>query len=577
MSSWLAPAGVRREWQKLLPVAMLLLVAVWQFSIASSWLQNREDAPAVTESTLGQLVLWLLEQAEDEEPRSLLGQLARARFEETGDLEKLTIQLLSAVRWLHIVLSTGNCFLALAIAYAIWRNWQRLPVAMAILILANGAHLFLYSPSSSAWLFQSIIALGWLILVILFLHPTAKNRIVAFLAIVSVLLLSWETIKLAAELLDYRVTRPLPDWQYETRADLTSALDQLAAGEVDVVIADRRLLDDLMPPHPATDRQTEEERNALPRQELRYERVFNRSERYLFFPVEPAVLPRLSIAVRAADAGRWTSTADLRSLKMVTDEGSFADERYLAEPRSLVLLNLRIFNDLNLPHLQSIAQAFLQPARRNGPFLLISILSGAGLFTLSEAALGFAIGAALGFVLGTIFAHSPFLERSLLPFVVASQTVPILAFAPMVVIWLGASAVSVAVIAAYLTFFPVTINTLRGLLSPSPIALELMRSYAASRLETLWKLRIPAALPYIFTALKVSATASVVGAIIGELPSGISAGLGRAILNFSSDYSLVSTPKLWASIVTAAGIGILFFVTVSLVEWRALRQARNVS
>ena len=104
-----------------------------------------------------------------------------------------------------------------------------------------------------------------------------------------------------------------------------------------------------------------------------------------------------------------------------------------------------------------------------------------------------------------------------------------------------------------------------------------MRSYAANKLETLWKLRIPAALPYIFTALKVSATASVVGAIIGELPSGISDGLGRAILNFSSDYSLVSTPKLWASIVTAAGIGILFFVTVSIVEWRVLRNTRKVS
>ena len=244
---------------------MVFLIAVWQFSIASSWLQNREDAPAVTESTLGQLVLWLLEQAEDEEPRSLLGQLARARFEETGDLEKLTIQLLSAVCWLHIVLSTGNCFLALAIAYAIWRNWQRLPVAMAILILANGAHLFLYSPAASPWLFQSIIALGWLILVILFLHPTAKNRIVAFLAIVSVLLLGWETIKLAAELLDYRVTRPLPDWQYETRADLTSALDQLAAGEVDIVIADRRLLDDLMPPHPCH-RSTNRRRTKCPSQ-----------------------------------------------------------------------------------------------------------------------------------------------------------------------------------------------------------------------------------------------------------------------------------------------------------------------
>lgn len=577
MSSSLAPAGVRLEWRQLLSIVLLLLIAVWVFSVSSTWLRIGEDSPEVAESTLGQLAIWLIEQAKDEEPESLLGQLARARFEETGNLEGLTTALFSVVRNFHFVFSLLSGILTVAIAFTLWRNWHLLPFALAILIVANGAQLFLYSPSSSPWLFQSIIVIGWLILVTLILQSAAKNRIVAFLAIVSLLLLSWETIKLAAEWLDYRVTRPLSDWQYETQPDLNRALEQLSAGEVDVVIADRRLLDDLMPPHPATDRQTEEERNALPRQELRYERVFNRSETMLLFPVEPEILPRLSIAVRAEDAGRWTSTADLRSLKMVTDEGSFADERYLAEPRSLVLLNLHIFNDLNLPHLQSIAQAFLQPARRNGPFLLISILSGAGFFTLSEAALGFAIGAALGFVLGTIFAHSPFLERSLLPFVVASQTVPILAFAPMVVIWLGASAVSVAVIAAYLTFFPVTINTLRGLLSPSPTALELMRSYAASRLETLWKLRIPAALPYIFTALKVSATASVVGAIIGELPSGISAGLGRAILNFSSDYSLVSTPKLWASIVTAAGIGILFFVTVTVVEWRALRNTRNVS
>ena len=104
-----------------------------------------------------------------------------------------------------------------------------------------------------------------------------------------------------------------------------------------------------------------------------------------------------------------------------------------------------------------------------------------------------------------------------------------------------------------------------------------MRSFAAGRLETLWKLKLPAALPYIFAALKVSATASVVGAIIGELPSGISDGLGRAIINFSSDYSLVSTPKLWASIVSAAAIGILFFLSVSLVEWRALRHNRQAS
>jgi NitT/TauT family transport system permease protein len=159
----------------------------------------------------------------------------------------------------------------------------------------------------------------------------------------------------------------------------------------------------------------------------------------------------------------------------------------------------------------------------------------------------------------------------LLPYVVASQTVPILAIAPMVVIWLGAGPVSVAVIAAYITFFPVTINTMRGLQSPQPTALELMQSYAASRWEILWILRFPSALPYIFTALKVSATASVVGAIIGELPSSIRDGLGRAILDFSSDYSLISTPKLWAAIMIAAVVGITFFVIVSVIERIALR------
>jgi NitT/TauT family transport system permease protein len=141
----------------------------------------------------------------------------------------------------------------------------------------------------------------------------------------------------------------------------------------------------------------------------------------------------------------------------------------------------------------------------------------------------------------------------------------------MVVIWLGAGPISVAVISAYLTFFPVTINTLRGLRSPHPTVLELMQSYAATRREILVKVRLPAALPYIFTALKISATASVVGAIIGELPSSIRDGLGRAILDFSSDYSLVSTPKLWATIMMAASVGIVSFVIVNVVEYLFLR------
>ncbi|GIV85600.1 MAG: hypothetical protein KatS3mg052_2607 [Candidatus Roseilinea sp.] len=222
-----------------------------------------------------------------------------------------------------------------------------------------------------------------------------------------------------------------------------------------------------------------------------------------------------------------------------------------------------------LPHLWEIAEAFGQPSRRNGP-PLIGVLVEAALYTLRGALLGFFIGAALGFVLGTLFAHLPLLERSLVPYVVASQTVPILAIAPMVVIWLRGSWWSVPVIAAYLTFFPVTINTLRGMRSPDPRAVELMGSYAASTWQTLWKLRFPSALPAIFTALKIAATASVVGAIIAELPSGVQQGLGGAILNFNQ-YYITGPERLWAAIFMAALVGILLFVAVSAVERIVLR------
>ena len=158
----------------------------------------------------------------------------------------------------------------------------------------------------------------------------------------------------------------------------------------------------------------------------------------------------------------------------------------------------------------------------------------------------------------------------------ASQTVPILAIAPMVVVWLGSRNVpawfSVAVIAAYLTFFPVTINALRGLQSADPRALELMRSYAASRWSILWRLRVPASLPYVFSALRVAATGSVVGAIVGELPSSIQDGLGGAILNFAQYYTFQPT-SLWATNVVAAALGIVFFLAVVLLERLVLKRA----
>ena len=370
-----------------------------------------------------------------------------------------------------------------------------------------------------------------------------------------------------ADSVKYKILLPQERWTYQTLPSMDEALAALESGAVDYFIADRKDLDDLMPPHPPDDDETDD----LPYQDLRYLARLDRGDGVAFWPMTPAFPGRLSIALRAEDAASVSAAREVFGGEIGTVAGDFAEERYLSQPRSLVLLDLKILNDLNLPHLQMIAEAFLQPARRNGELLLLRILADAGIYTLSEAIFGFVFGAALGFVLGTVFAHSRLLERGLLPYVVASQTVPILAIAPMVVIWLGAGQLSVAVIAAYLTFFPVTINTLRGLQSPAAEQVELMRSYAASRWTILWKLRLPAALPFIFTALKVSATASVVGAIIGELPSGIGDGLGRAILDFSSDYSLVSTPKLWASIVMAAAIGIVFFVTVTLAERFALR------
>jgi NitT/TauT family transport system permease protein len=222
-------------------------------------------------------------------------------------------------------------------------------------------------------------------------------------------------------------------------------------------------------------------------------------------------------------------------------------------------------DDRTMPHLAEIIGTLFEPPRRSGNEILLVILARASLFTLQEAVAGFVLGGILGFVLGVVFAHSSLLERGLLPYVVASQTVPLLAIAPMVVIWLGGNWFSVAIIAAYLTFFPVTINTLRGLLSPQPTAVELMRSYAATPWEILWKLRVPAALPYIFTALKVSATASVVGAIIGELPSGIADGLGRSILNFNQYYA-TGPEKLWASILIASLTGMIFFLVIMITE-----------
>jgi NitT/TauT family transport system permease protein len=229
----------------------------------------------------------------------------------------------------------------------------------------------------------------------------------------------------------------------------------------------------------------------------------------------------------------------------------------------------------NMPHIHDMLNALTEPLQPGGPPLIQQEWHWA-LFTAKEALLGFVIGGAVGFGLAVLLAHSVLLRRGLLPYIVVSQTVPILAVAPMVVVGLGTKGVtpwvSVSVIAAYLTFFPVAMNTLRGLLSPRPRDLELMRSYAADRRSVLWKLRLPASLPFVFSALKIAATASVIGAIIGETPASIQDGLGGAIVNFNQYYS-TGPERLWATNIVCAVLGFAFFGAVVLVEHFVLRRA----
>lgn len=233
--------------------------------------------------------------------------------------------------------------------------------------------------------------------------------------------------------------------------------------------------------------------------------------------------------------------------------------------------------DYKLPHLTAVlAQFGARPQGPGGPVWALIALRNAGA-TLGVALLGFALGGLLGAALAVIFQASPLAERGLAPYVVGSQTVPILAIAPMVVVGLGRLGappwLAKAVVGAYLTFFPVTIGMLRGLRSAPPDALALMRSYAASPTQTFLKLRLPAALPYLFASLKVASTASVIGAIVAELPAGSASGIGVMLLNAAQYYNQRPT-MLFASVLVSGAVGLLFYGLVALAERLIVRERR---
>lgn len=187
--------------------------------------------------------------------------------------------------------------------------------------------------------------------------------------------------------------------------------------------------------------------------------------------------------------------------------------------------------------------------------------------TLSSTLLGFAMGTAFGILLAIGIVHVPTLEKSLMPWIISSQTIPILAIAPMVVVVLGAiglkGLVPKAIISMYLCFFPVAIGMVKGLRSPDALQLDLMRTYSAGRWQTLRLLRWPASVSFLFASLKVAIAISLVGAIVGELPTGAQAGLGARLLT-GSYYG--QTVQIWSALLTAAVIAGMMVGAVGLVE-----------
>ena len=228
-------------------------------------------------------------------------------------------------------------------------------------------------------------------------------------------------------------------------------------------------------------------------------------------------------------------------------------------------------DDTTMPHLWSIVGALGEAGNNNkaGALPLWRVLFNAAGYTAREASVGFVLGAVAGVALATVFQLVPVLGRAFSPWLVVSQTIPFVATAPMIVIWGGRAGMpawfAVSIISAYLVFFPVTVNTARGFAAVTEGQLELMRSYAAGSWWTLLRLRVPMALPYLFVGLRIGATSAVVGAIVGELPSGQSDGVGRLVLTFASFFQL-APERLFAAVAAAALLGITFFGVVSLAE-----------
>jgi len=228
-------------------------------------------------------------------------------------------------------------------------------------------------------------------------------------------------------------------------------------------------------------------------------------------------------------------------------------------------------SDQAMPHVWTMLSGFTAPEVRGSETTVFQAVVSAASYSFTLALGGFVIGVTVGLILAIVMQRFLFMERGLLPFVIASQTVPLIALAPLIVgignqISFGpvqwSTTYSVMFIAAYLAFFPLSIGALRGLHAPSPTSLELMRSYAASNNKVLWKLRFPSSIPYLVPALKVSAAASVVGTVVAEISTGVRGGIGRLMVEYARETT--SQPaKVYVAVFGAIALGLVVAAVIA--------------
>jgi NitT/TauT family transport system permease protein len=195
------------------------------------------------------------------------------------------------------------------------------------------------------------------------------------------------------------------------------------------------------------------------------------------------------------------------------------------------------------------------------------VLLEAGLYTFTEALIGYALGCGGGILAAMVASRSPAFAEVVLPYAIASAAVPIVALAPLAIVWFGVAQASKIAIVTLMTFFPTFVSTLRGLDSVSAPSLELMRSYAASEWQVFAKLRLPHSLPYVFTALRACTTLAMIGAVVSEFFGGPVKSLGVYI---KSTASLFQTRQAWSAILVACALGLLFYSAIALLERRVI-------